>query len=146
MNPCCSTIHGVFSVPPLNTPPKIPSRVFFYVLIFLALFYNKNHLSFPTNHSFQPLTFNPHYFKHKIQTQKNRLYAEPIISNLVGICGLEPQTSSLSVTRSNQLSYIPVFNYFTLSIYKNQEPLHFLYSHFYCAIIYSCNGILVSVG
>ena len=26
---------------------------------------------------------------------------------LVGICGLEPQTSSLSVTRSNQLSYIP---------------------------------------
>lgn len=28
-------------------------------------------------------------------------------SILVGICGLEPQTSSLSVTRSNQLSYIP---------------------------------------
>ena len=27
---------------------------------------------------------------------------------LVGICGLEPQTSSLSVTRSNQLSYIPI--------------------------------------
>ena len=26
---------------------------------------------------------------------------------VVGICGLEPQTSSLSVTRSNQLSYIP---------------------------------------
>ena len=26
---------------------------------------------------------------------------------MVGICGLEPQTSSLSVTRSNQLSYIP---------------------------------------
>lgn len=26
---------------------------------------------------------------------------------LVGLCGLEPQTSSLSVTRSNQLSYIP---------------------------------------
>ena len=25
----------------------------------------------------------------------------------MGICGLEPQTSSLSVTRSNQLSYIP---------------------------------------
>ena len=29
-------------------------------------------------------------------------------SKLVGICGLEPQTSSLSVTRSNQLSYIPM--------------------------------------
>ena len=27
---------------------------------------------------------------------------------VVGICGLEPQTSSLSVTRSNQLSYIPI--------------------------------------
>ena len=27
---------------------------------------------------------------------------------MVGICGLEPQTSSLSVTRSNQLSYIPI--------------------------------------
>ena len=27
---------------------------------------------------------------------------------VVGICGLEPQTSSLSVTRSNQLSYIPL--------------------------------------
>ena len=29
------------------------------------------------------------------------------MNRLVGICGLEPQTSSLSVTRSNQLSYIP---------------------------------------
>ena len=29
---------------------------------------------------------------------------------MVGICGLEPQTSSLSVTRSNQLSYIPIYN------------------------------------
>ena len=27
---------------------------------------------------------------------------------MVGLCGLEPQTSSLSVTRSNQLSYSPV--------------------------------------
>ena len=26
---------------------------------------------------------------------------------MVGLCGLEPQTSSLSVTRSNQLSYNP---------------------------------------
>ncbi len=26
---------------------------------------------------------------------------------VVGLCGLEPQTSSLSVTRSNQLSYSP---------------------------------------
>ena len=32
-----------------------------------------------------------------------------LIYNLVGICGLEPQTSSLSVTRSNQLSYIPAW-------------------------------------
>ena len=29
------------------------------------------------------------------------------MNDMVGICGLEPQTSSLSVTRSNQLSYIP---------------------------------------
>lgn len=29
-------------------------------------------------------------------------------SIMVGICGLEPQTSSLSVTRSHQLSYIPM--------------------------------------
>ena len=27
---------------------------------------------------------------------------------MVGLCGLEPQTSSLSVTRSNQLSYNPL--------------------------------------
>ena len=27
---------------------------------------------------------------------------------VVGLCGLEPQTSSLSVTRSNQLSYSPL--------------------------------------
>ena len=27
---------------------------------------------------------------------------------MVGISGLEPETSSLSVTRSNQLSYIPI--------------------------------------
>ena len=33
---------------------------------------------------------------------------------MVGICGLEPQTSSLSVTRSNQLSYIPNFHNYTL--------------------------------
>ena len=33
---------------------------------------------------------------------------------LVGICGLEPQTSSLSVTRSNQLSYIPDLFYFSV--------------------------------
>ena len=32
----------------------------------------------------------------------------PTWVRLVGICGLEPQTSSLSVTRSNQLSYIPI--------------------------------------
>ena len=34
-------------------------------------------------------------------------------NDVVGICGLEPQTSSLSVTRSNQLSYIPNFHYST---------------------------------
>ncbi len=33
---------------------------------------------------------------------------------MVGICGLEPQTSSLSVTRSNQLSYIPNLFYFSV--------------------------------
>ena len=32
----------------------------------------------------------------------------PTHINLVGISGLEPETSSLSVTRSNQLSYIPI--------------------------------------
>ena len=36
-------------------------------------------------------------FRNKFRAQK-----------MVGICGLEPQTSSLSVTRSNQLSYIPI--------------------------------------
>ncbi len=37
---------------------------------------------------------------------KTEAFARPIFE-MVGICGLEPQTSSLSVTRSNQLSYIP---------------------------------------
>jgi hypothetical protein len=37
---------------------------------------------------------------------KKHLYNRDAFS-LVGLCGLEPQTSSLSVTRSNQLSYSP---------------------------------------
>ena len=43
----------------------------------------------------------------------------PTYQQMVGICGLEPQTSSLSVTRSNQLSYIPVFKLF----YKKTPPI-----------------------
>ena len=35
-------------------------------------------------------------------------------TKMVGICGLEPQTSSLSVTRSNQLSYIPTTRFVNL--------------------------------
>lgn len=33
---------------------------------------------------------------------------------MVGDSGLEPETSSLSVTRSNQLSYIPDLFYFSV--------------------------------
>ena len=45
-------------------------------------------------------------FKKKWWSGKDRSLRTPHV--LVGICGLEPQTSSLSVTRSNQLSYIPL--------------------------------------
>ena len=34
----------------------------------------------------------------------------PLGSSMVGDEGLEPPTSSLSVTRSNQLSYSPIFD------------------------------------
>ena len=123
MNPCCSTIHGVFSVPPLNTPPKIPSRVFFYALILPALVFIVK-IIYPhcLNHPLSLKSQNPNiknrlYVRRFTSNTKNRPYAEFIISNLVGICGLEPQTSSLSVTRSNQLSYIP-----------NTSPFYPIYS------------------
>ena len=128
MNPCCSTIYGVFSVPPLNTPPKNTLAGLFLCLnspypsfyikessILPLLIISSNHLHlvsiyFKRKIQTQKIGFTP---DSSLQTQKNRPCAELIISNLVGICGLEPQTSSLSVTRSNQLSYIPNTTYFT---------------------------------
>lgn len=43
---------------------------------------------------------------------------------LVGVLGLEPRTSSLSETRSNQLSYTPVI-FASFSVRQNTENLSF---------------------
>ena len=95
MNPCCSTNtnqYGVGRVPPRHHSTKNAPPGTFFILLEPS-FYLKN----------QKTTLSGHK-----------------IRNLVGICGLEPQTSSLSVTRSNQLSYIPNSLYSTLSSSKNQ--------------------------
>ena len=45
----------------------------------------------------------------------------------MGICGLEPQTSSLSVTRSNQLSYIPSSLSLFYPIFRKKSTLNLPY-------------------
>ena len=46
------------------------------------------------------------YNRLRLITQQRKLLF--FYNFMVGLCGLEPQTSSLSVTRSNQLSYSPI--------------------------------------
>ena len=65
--------------------------------------------------SYDPIQKNSYYLLLGIKKATKKSLSRSIV--VVGICGLEPQTSSLSVTRSNQLSYIP-----------NTSPFYPIYS------------------
>ena len=71
---------------------------------------------------------------------------------MVGICGLEPQTSSLSVTRSNQLSYIPRLSLFypiipkksTLRLPEKQKISYNMLMEWNFSIGWMITGLLIT--